>query len=301
MSSKKVDSRINALMEFHGADGDPVDLINGLCVGLLDDAGAEVPVDLKILASFRNAHVVHAAQEQAETIHWDGHNFQIRLRDADTTGRQRFSCAHAIVHTWFFESAGTGSNGHSPDWRSEAEEELCDLGAAALLLPEAAFRSACPAEVTMEDVLQLAEEFQASAESTALRAVSLSATPLAMVVLEMTVKPVEERALAKAQTHPTLPGFDGPVVAPRLRVVKRFGQGLDFIPRYKSVGDATPLASVIEDDGVDYVGETGILPGTFRVSARNLPMRRDGELVDRVVALLAPTPNRRGQPSAGQR
>lgn len=288
MTSKKVDSRIDALMEFHGADGDPADLISSLCFGLLGAAGAEVPVNLEVLASFRNAHVVHAEQEQAETIHWDGRNFQIRLRNADTPGRQRFSCAHAIVHTWFFESAGTGPNGHSLDWRSEAEEELCDLGAAALLLPEAAFRSACPAEVTMEDVLRIAEEFQASAESTALRAVSLSTTPLAMVVLEMTIKPVEEKALARLRTHPTLPGLDGPPVAARLRVVKRFGRGLDFIPRYKSVGDTTPLASVIDNEDVDYVGETGILAGTFRVSARNLPMRRDGELVDRVVALLAP-------------
>ncbi|MDA8311837.1 MAG: ImmA/IrrE family metallo-endopeptidase [Actinomycetota bacterium] len=288
MSSKKVDSRVNALMQFHGANGDPADLINRLCLGLLDDASAEVPVDLEVLASFRNAHVVHAEMEQAETIHWDGHNFQVRLRDEDTPGRQRFSCAHAIVHTWFFESADTGSNGHSLDWRSEAEEELCDLGAAALLLPEAAFRPACPAEVTVEDVLRLAEEFQASAESTALRAVSLSAMPLAMVVLEMTIKPAEERALAKLPTHPTLPELDGPLVTPRLRVVKRFARGLDFIPRYKSVGDTTPLASVIDEGGVDYVGETGILAGTFRVSARNLPIRRGGKLVDRVVALLAP-------------
>lgn len=286
MTSKKVDPRINALMEFHGADSDPADLISSLCVSLLDEAGEDVPVDLEVLASFRNAHVVHAEQEQPETIHWDGRNFQIRLRNADTPGRRRFSCAHAIVHTWFFESAGHGSDARQ-GW-SEGEEELCDLGAAALLLPEAAFRSACPAEVTMDDVLRLAEEFQASAESTALRAVSLSATPLAMVVLEMTVKPVEKKALAKRQSHPSLPGFDGPAIAPRLRVVKGFGRGLGFIARYKSVGEATPLVSVIEDDGVDYVGEIGILAGTYRVSARNLPMRRNGELVDRVVALIAP-------------
>ena len=36
------------------------------------------------------------------------------------------------------------------------------------------------------------------------------------------------------------------------------------------------------------MGEIGILQGTFRVSARNLPMIRGGELTDRVVALIAP-------------
>jgi IrrE N-terminal-like domain len=291
MISKKVDPRVRALMEFHEADGEPAALISRLCVDLLSEADAGVPVDLEVLASFRNAHVTHVEQEQAETIHWDGRNFRIHLRDADTTGRQRFSCAHAIVHTWFLESAVSGQDGPDTEqgW-SEAEEELCDLGAAALLLPEAAFRAACPASVTMADVLDLAEGFQASAEATALRAVALSATPLSMVVLEMTLKPAEKKALAVQRSQPSFPGFDGPRVAPRLRVAKSFGQGMGYVPRHKSVGDATPLASVIEKGGVDYVGEIGILGGTYRVSARNLPMKRGRELVDRVVALIAPQP-----------
>jgi hypothetical protein len=291
MTSKKVDPRTRALMEFHDADGEPAALISHLCFGLLDETGEGIPVDLEILASFRNAHVAYVEQEQAETIHWDGRNFQIRLRNADTTGRQRFSCAHAIVHTWFLESAGHGQNGSSIEqsW-SQAEEDLCDLGAAGLLLPEAAFRAACPAETTMDDVLRLADEFQASAEATALRAVALSPTPLAMVVLEMALKPAERKVLAAQRSQPSLPGFGGPKVNPRLRVAKSFGQGMGYLPRHKSVGDATPLASALEEDGVDYVGEIGILEGTYRVSARNLPMKRGGELTDRVVAIIAPHP-----------
>lgn len=289
-------------MGFHEADGEPAALISRLCVDLLNEADAEVPVDIETLASFRNAHVTHIEQEQAETIHWDGRNFRIHLRAADTTGRQRFSCAHAIVHTWFLESAVRGQNGSGSEQRwSEAEEELCDLGAAALLLPETAFRAACPARVTMDDVLDLAEGFQTSAEATALRAVALSTTPLAMMVLEMALKPAERRALAAQRSQPSLPGFDGLKVTPRLRVAKSFGQGMGYVPRHKSVGDATRLASVIEEGGVDYVGEIGILTGAFRVSARNLPMKRGGELIDRVVALIAPTADRRARPSAARR
>jgi hypothetical protein len=290
MISKKLDPRVRALLEFHDADGDdPAALIADLCDGLLDEAGEGIPVDLDVLASFRNAHVAHVEQEQAETIHWDGRNFQIHLRSADTIGRQRFSCAHAIVHTWFLESAGRRRDESSIEqsW-SEVEEELCDLGAAGLLLPEVAFRSGCPAEVAMDDVLRLADEFQASAEATALRAVTLSASPLAMVVLEMVFKPADRKVLEAQRSQPSLPGFDGRKVTPRLRVVKSFGQGMGYLPRHKSVGDATPLASVLEKDGVDYVGEIGILQGTFRVSARNLPMKRGGELTDRVVAIIAP-------------
>jgi hypothetical protein len=276
-------------MEFHRADGDPADLISRLCLGLLDDAGEEVPVDLEVLASFRNSHVEYADQEQAETIHWDGRNFRIRVRSADSHGRQRFSCAHAIVHTWFFESSGHGQGESSTKqcW-SEAEEDLCDLGASALLLPEEAFRAACPADVTIDDILQLADAFQASAEATTLRAVTLSKTPLAMAVLEMGFKPTEHKALAFWRSRPGLQGKDGAVIAPRLRVVRSFGQGMPFLPKHKSVADRTQLASVLDHGAMDYVGEIGIVAGTYRVSARNLPVRRGGELIDRVVMLIAP-------------
>jgi hypothetical protein len=275
-------------MKFHGADGEPSDLISRLCLALLDDAGESVPVDLEVLASFRNAYVDYADQEQSETIRWDGQNFRIRVRNADTLGRQRFSCAHAIVHTWFFESSGHGQDGSNAEqcW-SEAEEDLCDLGAAALLLPESAFRAACPADVTIDDILQLASEFQASAESTALRAVSLSETPLAMAVLEMKLTPTENQKLASWRSKPGLPGLECPATTPRLRVVRSFSRGMRYLPPHKSVGD-TPLASVLEHDRIDYVGEIGIAGGTYRVSARNLRMRRDGGLIDRVVALIAP-------------
>jgi hypothetical protein len=93
MTSKKVDPRTEALMEFHGADGEPAALISRLCLDLLDEAGEGIPVDLEVLASFRNAHVVLVEQEQAETIHWDGRNFQIRLRSADTSGADSASAA----------------------------------------------------------------------------------------------------------------------------------------------------------------------------------------------------------------
>ncbi len=297
MSLKKVDARIRALMEFHGADGEAADLIGRLCFDLLKEAGEDVPVDLEMLASFRNAHVAHADQEQPEMIHWDGRSFHIRLRAADTLGRRRFSCAHAIVHTWFFESAGHGQDKADAEqgW-SESEEDLCDLGAAALLLPESTFRSECPPDVNMDDVLRMANVFQASAECTALRAVVLSSTPLAMVVLEKTLKPTERSIVTRQQSRRS-PRIEAPTILPRLRVVKSFGQGMGFVPRYKSVGDSPPLAKVLDNGGVDYVGEVGILDGTYRISARNMPIRRTDQLVDRVVALIAPAPSRRVPPS----
>jgi Zn-dependent peptidase ImmA (M78 family) len=245
-------------------------------------------VNLDVLASFRRACVQVVGQEQPETIVWDGRRFVIRVRGEDTEGRQRFSCAHGIVHTFFIEAGTDTSRGRRLlDGRSEQEEELCDQGAAELLLPRDAFMSACPARPDMDDVLDLAEWFNASAEATALRVVTLSTVPAAMTVLEPKLKPVEIRQMARRQSQPTLPGLAAEVpIVPRLRVQKSLGHELPFIPKHKSIDDSTPLGDVRTDDRVDYVGETGLVPGRFRVSARRLPIRRDGVLIDRVVALL---------------
>lgn len=281
------DTTVAAFLARHRAD-DAARTITRLCSELIDFAEATVPVNLEMLASLRNAQVTVVDQEQAETIMWDGRHFVIRVRRADTDGRQRFSCAHGIIHTYFMEAGnGLPTGGASYDSWSRQEEDLCDQGAAELLLPRAAFIAACPSRPDMDDVLKLAEVFEASAEATALRVVAISAIPAAMVVLEPGLKPAELTRIARRQSQRMLPGFpqEDPI-APRLRVQKSLGHRLPFIPRHKSIGDSTPLADVLADGAADYVGETGLVPGPFRVSARLLPIRRDGVLVDRVVALL---------------
>ena len=283
----KPDARVAALLTRHGGT-DAIATITQLCSDLIDDAGSTIPVNLDVLASFRNARVLVVDQDQPETIMWDGRHFIIRVRREDTDGRQRFSRAHGIVHTFFLQAGSDTSKGTLLlDGRSDQEEDLCDQGAAELLLPRAAFTDACPACPGMDDILELADRFDASAEATALRVVSLSTVPAAMVVLEPQLKPVELKQLRRRQPQPTLPGLPAEdQITPRLRVQKRLVHKLPFIPKHKSIGDSTPLSDVLTDDRVDYVGETGLIAGRFRVSARRLPIRRDGVLVDRVVALL---------------
>lgn len=283
----KPDARVAALLARHGAT-DPAATIARLCSDLIAIAGSSVPVNLEVLASFRNARIMVVDQVQPETIVWNGRHFVIRVRREDSDGRQRFSCAHGIVHTYFLEAGADTSKGSQLlSSRSDQEEDLCDQGAAELLLPRAAFVQACPTRPDMDDVLGLAQLFEASAEATALRVVTLSPLPAAMVVLEPQLKPVEARRIARVQSQPTLPGLpaEEPII-PRLRVQKRLARGLPFIPKHKSVDDSTPLAAILDEDGVDYIGDTGLVPGRFRVSARRLPIRRDGVLVDRVVGLL---------------
>lgn len=288
MRPKRQDHRVEALLAHRSWTGTPQALIEQLCRDLLNKAGSVVPVDLEVLASFRNCEVHTQDQGQAETITWNGRHFVIRLRRADTPGRQRFSCAHAIVHTYFLQ-AGQDSSGTQPQASWSAQEEaLCDAGAAELLLPREAFVGLCPSVPTMDDILELAEVFEASAEATAYRAAALSAVPMAVAVLEPALKPAELKSLAKRHTQPPLPGMEVPSpTVPRLRVQSSYGSPGLYIPKHKSIDYSTPLGEVLFEEAVDYVGATGLYPDELRVSARRLPIRRQGVLVDRVVVLLA--------------
>lgn len=287
MRRKNDDDRVALLLAAHGGE-DAESVIAELCRELLTDASASIPVDLDVVASFRNARVKVCVQPHAETIAWNGRYWMIRISESDTRGRQRFSTAHAIVHTFFMDAERVAREPHGRQWSwSAAEEELCDLGAAELLLPASEFITTCSREPTMDEVVELAEVFDASAEATAIRAVTLARVPAAMVVLEPTFKPAELGAMARAQNAIPLPGFEAPPVPrKKLRVQKSLGLGVPFIPRWKSVADDSPLADVRATDTVAFVGETGLIAGTFRVSARRLPIRRDGVLVDRVVVLM---------------
>jgi hypothetical protein len=109
-----------------------------------------------------------------------------------------------------------------------------------------------------------------------------------MAVLEMKLKPSEQRELDSRRLSPSRAETNELAIRPRLRVVKRFGRGMAYLPRHKSVGDATPLASVLDLGRVEYIGEIGIVSGTYRVSAQNLPVRRGEGIADRVLVLIAP-------------
>jgi hypothetical protein len=61
---------------------------------------------------------------------------------------------------------------------------------------------------------------------------------------------------------------------------------MPFIPKWKSVPDDCPLANLDARDEVSYDGSAGFVGGRFHVSARRLPVRRDGALVDRVVVVM---------------
>jgi Zn-dependent peptidase ImmA (M78 family) len=289
--SRAADELVRRFLYQHQWSGSPEELVVRLCAQLLEEAGVSVPVDVRMLASFRGIAAITAVdQAEAGCIFCDGERLIIQIRGSDSPERRRFTICHEILHTFFpgfREERRTRIDSTVGAFdRSRLEEYLCDLGAAELLLPRKLFLAALPPQPCLDDVIELAAVFEASLEATAIRLVSLAAAPTALVVLEPAWKPVEQRELARRATQPALAGLEGELPPKRLRVRWAYGPKMTTIPKHKSVDDASPLATVLETGGVDYRGPTGLMDGTLEVSARHPPYYRDGDIVDRVLVLL---------------
>jgi Zn-dependent peptidase ImmA (M78 family) len=289
--SRPPDALVRRFLDQHRWSGAPEQLVVRLCAELLKEAGVSVPVDVRMLASFRDiSEIAEVDQAEAGCIFCDGERLLVHIRGSDSPERQRFTVCHEILHTFFpgfREERRTRTDPTVGNFdRNQLEEYLCDLGAAELLLPREPFLAALPARPRINDVIELAAVFEASLEATALRMVNLAAVPMALIVLEPAWKPAEQRELARWATHPALAGLEGEAPSKKLRVRWAYGPKVATIPKHKSVDDASPLANVLETGGVDYWGPTGLTAGTFQVSARHLPYYREGAPVDRVLVLL---------------
>jgi Zn-dependent peptidase ImmA (M78 family) len=289
--SRPPDALVRRFLDQHQWSGAPEELVVRLCAELLEEAGVNLPVDVRMLASFRGIAAITAVdQAEAGCIFCAGERLLVHIRASDSPERQRFTICHEILHTFFpgfQEERRTRTDTTVGNFdRSQLEEYLCDLGAAELLLPREPFLAVLPAQPRIDDVINLAATFTASLEATAIRAVNLAGVPMALVVLEPAWKPAEQRELARRATQPALAGLDGGPPPKKLRVRWAYGPKMATIPKHKSVDDASPLAAVLETGGVDYRGATGLAGGTLQVSARHLPYHREGAPVDRVLVLL---------------
>jgi hypothetical protein len=278
----------------HGGD-DPEAVIRRLCHNLLAEAGADVPVDMRMLASFRGvSEITTVSQAEAGCIFFDGDCLIIRPRLEDPERRRRFTIGHETCHTFFpgfHEERRTRTDRTVGRFdRSTAEEYLCDIGAAELLLPRDVFLAQLPSQTNLDVVTELAAQFDATVEATALRFAALHGGPTAVVILVPGWRKSEEEYMRRRSLHTGILGREPPPIPKKLRVRWSVSHGgMPTIPRNKSVADGTLLAAVLGHGNTDYHGYTGLLPHKVTVSARHMPYRRDGdgELVDRVLVLLS--------------
>ena len=100
------------------------------------------------------------------------HGFNVLLTQQGNRNRLRFTLAHEICHTFFYEYAPEIK--FIPHEIDPMEERLCDFGAAELLMPSSAVqKSAAQRPVCIESLRILAEQFSVSAAAMFLRLRSL--------------------------------------------------------------------------------------------------------------------------------
>lgn len=96
------------------------------------------------------------------------HGFRIRLKKDAAPARTRFTLAHEACHTFFYELVPEIK--FSPHEQDDQEEQLCNFGAAVLLMPPTSLlRSVKKLSVNLESLQVLASEYGVSLPTMALR------------------------------------------------------------------------------------------------------------------------------------
>jgi IrrE N-terminal-like domain len=240
----------------------------------------KLPIKVDLVASClgirqRSGHYPFAGRIYAEP----SGQLVMDLNTDDIPTRQRFTCAHEIIHTAFpgfvTESryrTDVQVGAHNP---REPEEYLCDLGAATLLMPRELVAGAYSVAGGLRDIERLAADAEVSLEAAANRLVALADEPVAVLVLRWGHKPADSPALRRGQAVPE-----------RLRLRYALTHDLDvFVPKYKSADDDSVFVRALASAKIQRALEP--LPGgrvPFRVEAKQYPWW--DEL--RVIALARP-------------
>lgn len=192
-----------------------------------------LPIDVELVASVQGVKPRRAAYDFAGRIYADlDGQLVMDLNGDDRSERQRFTCAHELIHLAFpnfkKETRYRLDTKQPGEDASNAEEEyLCDLGAAALLMPRELVEGRYSLDEGLDGVERLARDADVSLQAAGNRLVSLAVGAGAFLVFEWSHKPADRPALRRGQDVPK-----------RLRL--RYGSlaGINaYLPRFKSAPD----------------------------------------------------------------
>lgn len=211
-------------------------------VGLSNDP----PIDLtRIHRHFQIPEPMLAPLPGQQGFLIDGNTCQILLNDSDPVARRRFTHAHELLELLFAAYA------ELPDWTNwlnrcgePKKEQLCEQGAAALLMPASSFEPWVRQEgVNLHTAPRLAQLYGTSLLATLFQMVEQGLGSHALIIWHYSLKPVEKRQIASPQL--TFLEMDDILPAPKLRVWwSRVTKGRRdiFVPSYKSIADDSLIA-----------------------------------------------------------
>jgi Zn-dependent peptidase ImmA (M78 family) len=246
---------------------DPVGAIEAYAEKLRREAEQDsLPIDVELIASCKGVRQRSAAHDFAGRIYVESNGQLVMdLNSSDSPARRRFTCAHEMIHTAFPNF--TEEKRYRLDAtveskpRNQEEEYLCDLGAAALLMPASLLGGYDIAGEGLKAVTGLSDEARVSLEAAGNRLAELSKNPVAFMVFEFANKPADRPALRR-----------GDEVPKRVRLRYAHCSGLDvYLPRFKSAGDDSAIAEAHRSGRIEVANEA--LPGApdagvFRIEAR---------------------------------
>jgi IrrE N-terminal-like domain len=271
------------LIEEHGGR-DPETIIEEYADELRTAAGQNsLPVDPKIVASCQGVRRRRAAYSFAGRIYAEpSGQLVMDINEQDPVERQHFTEAHELIHPAFpgFEKEHRYRLDASVDRYAENREEeyLCDLGAAALLMPAALVAERYTVKGGLDDVERLARDARVSIEAAANRVVALADEPAAMICLAVSHKPADRPALRKGQDVPK-----------RLRVRYALTSHMSlYLPKFKGAPDDSVFCQAAASFTLCSAITT--LPGAERAGLFRIQAKRYGiDEHERVLAIARPT------------
>jgi hypothetical protein len=242
--------------------GHPEEIIERHADRLRRDAEQDsLPVDVDLIASVQGVVPRRAAHDFAGRIYADlDGRLVIDVNADDSLERQRFTVAHELCHLAFpgfkretryrLEEKQPGQNG-----RNSEEEYLCDMGAAALLMPGALVEGDYHIDTGLDDVERLARDAEVSLQAAGNRLVSLAGREAAFLVFERSHKPADRPAIRRGES-----------VAKRLRLRYATLADVDaYLPHFKSAPDDSVFDRAWHGSRREHGRE--LLPGAERLGA----------------------------------
>jgi Zn-dependent peptidase ImmA (M78 family) len=262
----------------------PEDIIEAFATECRVAAGeTQLPIRPSLVASYHGIRLRRAKHNFAGRIYAEPTGQLVMdINESDPAERQHFTEAHELIHTAFpdFDLDHRYRLDATMDRYAENHEEeyLCDLGAAALLMPAELVADAYPVRRGLEAVESLSQDAQVSIEAAANRIVALSDEPAVMLCLAWGHKPAEQRALR-----------EGAEVPKRLRVRYAVTSHMDlYVPKFKGADDESVFCKAAASYSI--VRETTTLPGADEAGLFRVEAKRYGTAQrERVIAVCRPT------------
>jgi hypothetical protein len=262
----------------------PEDIIEDYATNLRAAAGQDaLPIRPHLIATCHGIKRRRGTHDFAGRIYAEpSGQLVMDINDQDSEERQHFTEAHELIHPAFpnFKMEKRYRLDATMDRHAENREEeyLCDLGAAALLMPRELVAEEYTVRGGLSDAERLSADAEVSIEAAANRIVSLADEPAVLLCLTWSHKPADRPALRK-----------GADVPKRLRVRYAVTKHLNlYVPKFKGSEDGSVFCRAADSNSI--ASDITTLPGTeggglFRVEAK----RYGSDRLERVLAIARPT------------